>query len=51
LLGHSVVVSGVNNGGGAEEAVALGCSWRGGAQLPQQKYFMTNEYRSKYDKV
>jgi len=47
-LGHTVVVSGVTNGRGQ---LPPGCSRRGGAKLPHQKYFMTNEYRSEYDKV
>jgi len=33
-------------------AEASSCSrTRGGAKLPQQKYSMTNEYKSEYDKV
>jgi len=40
--------SGVTEGGGA---VAPGNSKQGGAKQPDQKYFMTNDHKSKFDIV
>jgi len=48
LKGNSVVGG---RGGSCPRQLPPGAAGEGGAKLPHQKYFATNEYRSEYDKL